>query len=516
MSRRGFVAAGGALITGVAGAASAGAAWADETAFQSGDEWAGEADVIVIGYGNAGIGATKAVVDAGGTAIVLEKAPREFAGGSLSCNDGNWSYVTPEALVNGSFHTMGQQLAEDINNEGPYYSDWLAENGLEWIEKQNSVGQTVIAAHSGMEIWGAADRCLSALDSVQIIYEAPAVELMRNEGGEVIGVVAEQGGERARYKARKGVVITTGTYASNPSFIQGHHYACLPYASGTSPYNTGDGMVLAARIGARAFQDLSLAVEFGQLAVRRASEELGMAVPMSALYYRGVMVNGEGKRFMPEDVDMGHNKTTEPILTIKCTNAGGKQGNYGNGYFNLPAWVVLDEEILSSGPLYLPFGWVRRTESCSWSDDNQAEVERGWILKADTIEELAAQMKSKNSMTDEDVAVDPEALRQTVDEYNTAAEAGFDPLGKSADYLIPLGSGPYYAVEVCPSIMYTNNGITVNDDIQVLDWDGNPVPRLYAAGDVASRERACRICMPGNMVTGAHAGRNAMALDDWE
>ena len=56
MSRRGFVAAGGALITGVAGAASAGAAWADETASQSGDEWAGEADVIVIGYGNAGIG----------------------------------------------------------------------------------------------------------------------------------------------------------------------------------------------------------------------------------------------------------------------------------------------------------------------------------------------------------------------------------------------------------------------------------------------------------------------------
>ena len=29
-----------------------------------------------------------------------------------------------------------------------------------------------------------------------------------------------------------------------------------------------------------------------------------------------------------------------------------------------------------------------------WSDDNQAEVDKGWIIKADTIEELAAKMLS--------------------------------------------------------------------------------------------------------------------------
>lgn len=513
ISRRSFVASAAAATAaaGIAVSTAMGTAGASEPA-----EWAGEADIVVVGYGNAGIGAAKAAVDAGGTVIILEKAPRDLAGGSLSCNDGNWSYVTPESLVNGSFHTMGQALAEEINRDGAYYSDWLADCGLEWIEKTNSVGQTVLAARNGLEIWKAADSALSADPNVTIVYECPGTELISNAAGEVVGVAGKLDGERVSFRARKGVVLATGTYASNPRFIQGHHYACLPYASGTSPYNTGDGMVMAARIGAQAFQDMSLAIEFGQLAIRPASEELGMAVPLSSLAYRGVMVNGAGRRFMAEDVDMGHNKSTEPILTIRCTNKDGKKGNYGNGYYNLPAWIVMDEATLNSGILMLPFGWIATRGFYTWSDDNQAEIEKGWLLKSDTLEGLAAQMRSVNSMTGEEVAVDAEQLAQTIADYNAAAEAGEDPLGKSPEYLNVLGDGPYYAIEVYPSVMYTNQGITVNDDIQVLDWDGNPIVGLYAAGDVASRLRATRICMTGNIVTGGHAAKHAMGLEDHE
>ena len=64
--------------------------------------------------------------------------------------------------------------------------------------------------------------------------------------------------------------------------------------------------------------------------------------------------------------------------------------------------------------------------------------------------------------------------------------------------------------------MYTNNGISVNCDIQVLDWDGNPIPGLYAAGDVASQQRATRICMTGNIVCGGHAAKHAMECADRE
>ena len=489
----------------------AGVSLADEST-----EWADEADVVIVGYGNAGIGAAKVATDMGGTVIVLEKAPEELAGGSLSANDGNWSYVNPESLVNGSFGAISWESAEEINRDGVIYSDWLAECGLEWMEKTNSVGQTVLAAPYGLAIWRAANSYFEGRSDVTVLYETPGVELIRNGAGEVVGVVGEHDGVRANYRARKGVIIATGTYAGNKEMIQGLHYACLPYVLGTSPYNTGDGLVMAARIGAKAFTNTSLAIEFGMMAARRASEEVGTAVPMGNLYYKGIMVNGAGKRFMSEDVDMGHNKTTEPLLTIKCTNKGGKQGNYGNGYFNLPAWVVFDEQTLLSEPLMRPFGWVAVRGLCPWSDDNMAEVEKGWIMKADTLEELAAQMVSTNEMTGEEVAVDAEALVETVARYNEGVANGADEFGKVEEYLVELGSGPYYALEVVPSIMYTNGGLYVNDDIQVLDWDMNPIVGLYAAGDVASRQRATRICMTGNIVTAGHAARHAMENGDHE
>ncbi len=508
ITRRSFIAS--TVAVGMAHSAAS-QALATSAAPSDSPVWDAEADLVVIGYGCAGIGAIKAATDLGATVIVLEKAPEELAGGSLAANDGNWSYVTPESLVNGSFGRMSSELAQEINDDGHLYSDWLADCGLEWMEKTNSVGQTVLAAPYGLAIWRAANSYFEGRDDVTILYETPAVALVQNSQGEVVGVTAERDGKRVNYRAAHGVVIASGTYASNPDFVQGHHYACLPYASGTSPYNTGDGMVLAARIGAKAFQDLSLAIEFGPLAVRKASEELGTAIPMSSLYYSGVMVNGEGRRFMSEDREMGHNKSTEPILTIKCTNSNGKKGNYGNGYYNLPAWVVFDAETYGSDRLMRPFGWATVRGVYAWSDDNQAEVAKGWVLKGDTLEELASQMTSKNDMTGEDVSVDAATLAKTIMEYNAGAEAGEDKFGKSVDYLKPLGDGPYYAVEIFPSVMYSNNGISVNDDTQVLDWDNEPIPGLYAVGDIASRERATRICMTGDMVTGGHAAKHALA-----
>ncbi len=487
---------------------------ADAESAESGIEWSDEADVVVIGYGNAGIGAAKAMLDNGGDVIVLEKAPESEAGGSLSCNGGNWTIVSQEAIVNGSLGTIGDQVAEAINEEGPVFGDWLEECGIEWKESTNSSGQATRHTDNGMLIWEAAHAYFAQQDGFKVLFESPCVELVKDEQGAIIGAAVERDGDRQYYKARKGVVIATGCYASNPDFIQGHHYACLPYTSGTSPYNTGDGMVLAAKAGARAFQDLSLAIEFGPMSARRASEELGTAMPIS--YSEGIMVNGKGKRFMSESNLMDHNKSTEPLLQIKSTNRGGKEGNWGNGFYNLPAWVIFDEATFTSSSLGRPFGRVMTYDIYTWSDDNQAELEKGWIERADTIDELAAKLNSKNSMTGEDISLDAEGLKATIDEYNGFVSEGVDPLGKKEEHLIPVGDGPYYAIEVIPSVMYTNNGISVNDEMQVTNWEGQPIPRLYAVGDAASRQRTCRICMPGNIVTGAMAARHAMDLESWD
>lgn len=44
-----------------------------------------------------------------------------------------------------------------------------------------------------------------------------------------------------------------------------------------------------------------------------------------------------------------------------------------------------------------------------WSDNNMAEIEKGYVLQADTVAELA-----------EKAGLDPEVLQATVDAYNAA------------------------------------------------------------------------------------------------
>ena len=79
-----------------------------------------------------------------------------------------------------------------------------------------------------------------------------------------------------------------------------------------------------------------------------------------------------------------------------------------------------------------------------WSQDNQAELANGWIMKGDTLADIAAAIE-----------VSPEHLQQTIDRCNEECAAGTDDFGRSPDKKQPIGSGPYYAIELAPSIIYT-------------------------------------------------------------
>lgn len=81
-------------------------------------------------------------------------------------------------------------------------------------------------------------------------------------------------------------------------------------------------------------------------------------------------------------------------------------------------------------------------------------------------------------------------LERTVDAYNAAARGDRDDeLGKSKAFLAPLDEGPWYALDLsfdsklfpCPVI--TLGGLTVCERSgQVLGEDGQPVPGLFSAG----------------------------------
>ena len=146
----------------------------------------------------------------------------------------------------------------------------------------------------------------------------------------------------------------------------------------------------------------------------------------------------------------------------------------------------------------------RWTTLYNWSDDNQAEIEKGWIIKADSLAELAVQ-----------TSIDPTALQETISKYNIDCVGGYDPdFGRRPDHLIPIMRPPFYSIETWPCLFNTQGGPKRNSKSQVLDTRGNPIKRLYSAGELGS---IWGIIYPGAgnvsecLASGRVAGKNAAA-----
>jgi predicted oxidoreductase len=107
--------------------------------------------------------------------------------------------------------------------------------------------------------------------------------------------------------------------------------------------------------------------------------------------------------------------------------------------------------------------------------NNQAEITKGWITEANSIEELAEKLN-----------IDPAGLKATVEAYDAACASGNDAEFGRTEVLSPIGSGPFYGCEMGLGIINTQGGPARDAAHHVLDWDNKPIPRLYAAGEFGS------------------------------
>lgn len=99
-------------------------------------------------------------------------------------------------------------------------------------------------------------------------------------------------------------------------------------------------------------------------------------------------------------------------------------------------------------------------------------VKAGFISKADTIEDLAKEL-----------GLDPAVLRAELDRYNEGCKTGKDALGKPAEFLVSMESGPYYAIHAGMHCYGTCAGLDIDESFHVLQTDGKtPIGGLYAVG----------------------------------
>jgi succinate dehydrogenase/fumarate reductase flavoprotein subunit len=302
---------------------------------------------------------------------------------------------------------------------------------------------------------------------IPVEFEKRARKLVK-AGGRVIGVIAEDADARDyRVRARRGVVIATGGFEWNETLVKA--FLRGPLTGPVSvPENEGDGLLMAIEAGA---QLGNMQNAFWQQSVLEFKPQHRAAKPNYLLGSDerarpgAILVNRAGKRFVNEAAN--YNAMGKALHAFDAGT---------HSYANLPYWLIIDQRYKEKYPTFTspPGGPIPP-----------------YMTRADTLEELAKQ-----------AGIDPQGLAATVARFNHMVRNGHDDDFNRGDnsydnfymwgdpaYDPPyrtlglIDQGPYYAVKMESGALGTCGGPKTNGDAQVLDWAGNPIPGLYAAGN---------------------------------
>lgn len=473
-------------------------------------------DVVVIGYGGAGATAAIAAHDRGSQVIVLEKMPAG-GGNTLASFD---SILIPKGMdAVRYFETLcGGQTDHDVIEQFIKHAltieDWLHELGTD--TEPHNPPPDVIFPRLGLPSWtkapggdsiarifikwseateripGTAARNPRSLfeflaanverRGITVMTDTPAKELV-TEDGEIFGVIAEKAGRRLKITARRGVILACGGFEYNEdmkrTFLPGGPYYCFG-----PPGNTGDGIIMAQKVGAALLHMTSL---FGPLALKAPEFESGFAIRMPG--DRFIYVDRDGKRF-----------TNETALKIHdMWRAVSLYDPERSMYPRVPTHCIFDEVTRKRAPLYLNTG---ANQKYAWSRDNSREIAKGWIIREESIRVLARR-----------ISIDETTLEDNVNKYNEFCRTGVDlEFGRSSEFLGAVETPPFYAVPLWPGLMSTHGGPSRDKEARVLDTEGSPIPRLYAAGELGALsslqyEAGTDLCEC--LVFGRIAGQNA-------
>ena len=462
-----------------------------------------ETEVLVIGCGTGGMFVVASAAEEGAKVIGIDRFPtgvgiRDDLGAIDSRYQKEWGtkidkfdYITM-ATQYAAGH-INQELVKLFCEESgaviDWYGDRLAERGVElWHESGDSVDDARYhhfpTGHSPR--WaGSDDGTGNKLDGNKVLcdyatklgaefhYNTKMVKLTR-EGGRVTGCIAENGdGQYVRYTASKGTVVATGGYSLNYEMME----ALQPWnlriigRNGSEPGAFGDGIKACLWAGAKMDETHSMMM-FDRCALR-PDQETGVETAKSGdngFFWMGsqpwLKVNADGKRFFNES------GTYEGILHAD---------EYQKGHVH---YTIFDSNWTTYATQFKMHGCSRLYPFENGADPNipyqaieggmlPGLIENGFVMQADTIEELADKL-----------GLPADALAATVKRYNELAYAGNDEdFGKEAFRLTPVDKGPFYGAKNTGYVLCTMDGIQIDTNMNAIDTEGNPIPGLYVVGN---------------------------------
>jgi len=344
---------------------------------------------------------------------------------------------------------------------------------------------------------------------VEIRLATPALRLIAGPGTrEVRGVsVAANGAERA-IGARRGVVLACGGFegssAMKEQFLEGK-----PILNAAARTNTGDGIRMAQDLGAALWHMWHIHGAYG---FRHADPAYPYAIRLKRFpdWFPGeeerarikmawILLDQDGRRFMSEYQPYTQDTGVRPSQHYDPARLRFPRN---------PAFMVCDEQ----GRKMYPLGKATSNDQdvrYYWSDDNLKEVGLGMLKRADTLEGLAIAL-----------GLEPEAVVATIARWNDHCASGRDEdYGRPGGTMTPVRTPPYYGAPVWATLSNTQGGPVHDAGSRIIDVYGEPILRLYAAGELGSSFGHLYLS-GGNIaecfVTGRIAGKGAASAAPWD
>lgn len=394
-----------------------------------------------------------------------------------------------EAMARSAHERVDEERKSVIRTLAEHLSEndqWLKRLGLEWVDNQNpgKPDYPELPGSEGLRIrtpkatekWRNGPAVFKVLAEavakrdIPVLWETPGRGLVF-ESGEVRGIIAQRAGRSVAIKASRAVVLTCGGFEFNERMKETYLRAYPAYFRGCRA-NTGDGILMTSALGADLWHmncaSWRVVMRAGNFIFARDHLALGE-----------IFVDKRGMRFANETY-RGHAFGYDLI-------------GYESGtlcYPRIPCYWIFDEKRMRGGSLAERFGpcnppgGVPGPTFYVWSQDNKVELEKGWLLQANTLEGLAKKIAQD---PDNQGMMSEVALKETVRTYNRYCQRGEDPeFRRPKESLMPLEDPPYYAAKLWPGSTNTQGGPRRNNRCQVLRPDQSPIPRLYTAGELGS------------------------------
>ncbi|MFD6897462.1 FAD-dependent oxidoreductase [Rhodococcus sp. NPDC060086] len=465
--------------------------------------WDHEADVVVAGYGIAGVSASIEAARSGAEVLVLERTggwggAASLSGGIVYLGGGTGLQKalgfddTAENMKTFMLAALGPgadeaKISEYCDGSVEHYN-WLVDNGVVFKESfwgepgweipgddglmysggENSAPFNEIATPAprghvpqmtdkrtgekggGFKLMEPLAQVAEEL-GVRAEYDVRVQRLIVDGDGRVVGLAAKQYGKDIHIRARRGVVLATGSFAYNKDMVATYAPQLNGRPAAAIEEHDGRAIRMAQALGA-------------DLAHMDATEVAFFGDPQ--LMARGILVNARGQRYVPEDTYPGR---IGQLTLLKNDNR---------------AYLIIDERAYEEG-------------CATVSSTPYFRFQPKWV--AETVEELES-----------DMGLPAGTLQSTVEVYNRHAADGSDPvLGKKTEWVKPIGT-PVAALDLrnCTA-GFTLGGLRTTVDSEVLHVSGEPIPGLFAAGRCTSGVCAWGYASGTSLGDGSFFGRRA-------